>query len=399
MSNAGLSDSAGRARAVVNPYGDEQLLRPHVQIPAPKLEEFFGPAAAKQRYRLPAEFDPQQGLLLACREMLDTLPELFVQIVRAARPHVPVVMLVNDNEQWRHAIELLDSHRIPHDNLHFVEIPHDTMWSRDYGPAIALGENRQPIALNAQYDSLTRVDDDDVPIGFGLQTRLKVISLPIRVDGGNLLTNGRGLAITTQATLDENQARGLEDDQTLDLLSRYYGAEQVVVLEPLFGEPTAHVDMFATFVSSDTVVVGRYDPARDFINAEVLDRNAERLEQVTTGNGPLRVVRVPMPPHDDGIWRTYTNVVHCNGALLMPTYPRKDPTGGQAARDVFARLLPGHKIVGIDAERVAKLGGALHCVTMNLGPIGQLPHFAPPSRHCPLESAISTDELTALNRD
>ena len=28
-----------------------------------------------------------------------------------------------------------------------------------------------------------------------------------------------------------------------------------------------------------------------------------------------------MPPHDDGRWRTYTNVVYANGTLLVPTYP------------------------------------------------------------------------------
>jgi agmatine/peptidylarginine deiminase len=150
------------------------------------------------------------------------------------------------------------------------------------------------------------------------------------------------------------------------LLNRYYGFEQAIALEALAGEETAHVDLFAAFTTADTVVVGQYDPDVDRKNAELLDRNAERLGSITTSVGRLKVERIPMPTNAGGVWRSYTNVIFANGTLLVPVYNDVKDPGREQALETYARLLPGWEIKTIDATRLIRNRGALRCVSVNV---------------------------------
>ena len=110
-----------------------------------------------------------------------------------------------------------------------------------------------------------------------------------------------------------------------ELIKKQFGATDLIYLEPLAGEATGHVDMFATFTAPDTVVIGECSQREDPVNAAILDRNAQRLAGVRTACGPLNVVRIPvsktntLPFEDDPdayVWHTYTNVVYANQVLL-----------------------------------------------------------------------------------
>jgi hypothetical protein len=134
--------------------------------------------------------------------------------------------------------------------------------------------------------------------------------------------------------------------------------------------------MFATFTAPDTVVVGAYDRKYDPENAELLDRNASLLANTVFSNRPLKVVRIPMPSHENGIWRTYTNVIYANGILLVPVYSSYDASGRVRALNTFAKLLPRWKIFGIDSSRLIENDGALHCISMNLVQVGERLQFS-----------------------
>jgi len=336
------------------------------------------PPLPARQYRLPGEFERQAALLIGCTELVREMPSVFAEIIEATRGSVDILALVNNHDELDEAKRILSRRRFVGDVIHFVEVPHNTMWARDYGPVV-VEVNGKPSLVDALYDDATRPDDDRVPSALAARLALPVIQAPLHIEGGNLLSNGRGLCIATEMLAIANAGR-LNEPGLRRWLKQLYGAKQTVFLEPLLGEGTSHVDMFATFTSPDTVVVGAYDPAEDPENAEILDRNAERLSEVIVNGRNLRVVRIPMPAHDDGIWRTYTNVVFANGVLLVPIYLGVDEKGRQTALDTFARLLPGWRIVGIDSGELIESAGALHCITMNLGPLGRLPDLPKPTR-------------------
>src|SRR4030095_8841566 len=126
---------------------------------------------------------------------------------------------------------------------------------------------------------------------------------------------------------------------------------------------TLHVDMLATFVSADTVVVGACDPVADPKSAAVLNRNAEKLSQVMTRGRRMRVVRIPMPTYDGAVCRTYTNVIYANGKLLVPHYPEVDRGMEREVMASYAQVLPGWEIAQIDCSEMIRRGGGLRCLS------------------------------------
>jgi agmatine deiminase len=323
---------------------------------------------------MPAEFERQQAIMITCCE----LPDVFVNFVKHTHGQVTIIALFNDVNEYYEFRTLLRERHVPHDHVQFVEAAHDTMWIRDYGPIVVCRGADETLFVDNTYESLDRWDDELVPTVMGERFHVPVVRADtLRLKGGNLLTNGEGLFIATEELILDNADIDLTGDFVRESLEHLYGATETIFLEMLAGEPTGHVDMFATFTSPDTVVVGQCDPRVDWENSEILDRNAERLAAATTSHSPLRVVRIPMPPHDDGVWRTFTNVVYANNILLMPAYPGVGCRQRRQALAVFQKLLPGREIIGVDSEELAELGGGLHCVTVNLGPAGTLANASP----------------------
>ncbi len=349
-------------------------------VAQPNLLTRWKPAG---QIRIPAEFEPQEALLLGCRELADYHPELFAQLVAHIASRAAILALVPDLQCQRAVAGALKAYGVSDCRVTFVEVQHDTMWTRDYGPFVGQYSDGSVALVDAHYAELERPQDDQVPEQIGGFLRLPVVEAPLSVEGGNLLTNGTGLFLTTSRLLERNAARGYDKKEVRRILRRYYGAKQVVFLEPLAGEETGHVDMFATMTSPTTVVIGRYDQQEDPVNAAILDRNAARLATLKAADGqPLNVVRIPMPPHADGQWRTYTNAIYVNRLLLVPSYPTVDPEGLTEALDTYQHLLPDWQVVTLDATSVIQSGGALHCVSMNLSRLratddGQRPRQVP----------------------
>lgn len=329
--------------------------------------------------RIRGEFEHQDGLMIGCSEMLRDLPELFVDLAEHTSHRIPLIALVNNVAEYEEALNLLQENGVASSHVHFFESHHDTMWTRDYGPRILERDGERPIVLDAQYEE-SRSWDDDLPARFAASTTLQHRLVPLGIEGGNLLLNGKGLALTAGYPPNAELFTAEEQAAFIASLKSFYRLNQVVVLENLIGEPTGHVDMFATFTDSHTVIVGQYREQYDPENAAILNRNAERLSQVETPEGPLTVLRIPMPPNEDDVWRSYTNVVFANGVLLVPIYPGIDPAGRLAALKTFSTALPNWDVKTIDASGVIQSEGALHCVVMNLGHLGVPLNFPPPTR-------------------
>lgn len=332
---------------------------------------------------MPGEFERQDAILLAWDETDPSAQTAQTDVVRAIWRKVPVILLVSSAEAQRSAARVLRQAGLPRRAVRYVRVAVDTVWARDYGPATVrtqiapFGVEKRASLVNAEYERSERPNDDDIPLVLGPLLGMQTIEAALRIEGGNLLSNGAGLCITTRKVVDDNADRGYDEEQVAQLIKTAYGADEVLVLEPLVGEPTGHVDMFATFTAVNHVIVGQFSADDDPLNAEILDRNAQRLALVVTPRGPLNVVRIPMPPPEFETWRTYTNVLYANGTLLVPIYPGIDGRRRRHALAVYRQALPGWKIVGIDCSELIQSGGAIHCVTMNLSRVSRLPETTP----------------------
>lgn len=343
-----------------------------------RAEGISRPSAESSQIRvsnvLPGEFEPQDAVMLAWdgdSEVVRVQIEIVAAIWRTTR----VLMLVGSAQHELAARSAFVAAGIPWEAVRYVHVPVDTIWTRDYGPVVVRSSFGPNALVDADYSEEDRPNDDNVPAAVAPILDMLRIRAPLAVDGGNLLSNGAGLCIATHTLLDENTDRGYDEPQVTDMLKKIYGANQIVFLDPIIGESNGHVDMFATFASVDTVVIGEYSSDDNPANASVLNRNADRLTKLTTPNGPLKVVRIPMPPLDVLACRTYTNVVYANETLLVPTYPGFDAHCRGKAFAVYRRLLPSWTIIGVNCNDLILSSGAIHCMTMNLSAVTRMPEL------------------------
>lgn len=344
-----------------------------VIAPPPDIVDGHAPAAPAGVARwpvraaaFPAEFHRQSAIFLGANDLIRDHPEVFVDVVRHLRGHVAVVAFVSNDRQQRRGQKLLKKAGLGRAGVRWERTSVHTMWIRDYGPVfVALPGRHLAVVDGSEAEAIGGGNPAaSVPQHVAQRLGLRAMSAGIHFQGGNLLTNGDGLVVTTVTLREDNPL--CSDRQIRERLAASLACRQWVILPALVGEPTGHVDMFVTFLAEDVAVVAQCRPEDDAVNAPILDQCAARLSGLQTSRGPMRVYRVPLPDPRDGTWRSYTNVIFANGVLLVPEYSDVDPLLQASVLALYARLLPRWKVVGIPVDAVAALGGALRCVSANM---------------------------------
>jgi agmatine/peptidylarginine deiminase len=348
------------------------------------LDKFGGMNAlrfdATEYPRLVAEFEPTRALLLSVSDWQPQHRHIFVEIAEKTKGHVHVIVLCNNTHQIKMATGWLLERGQSYPHIYFCEMELDTVWIRDFGPVFAQ-TNQGTQVLDFLYEG-TRPKDDALPALWAKNARCKRVEVPWTMQGGNLMSNGQGTALMTHRVFRDNYVRfpqsnvkmNVEHERRIMVIKAMMqgcNLSQLVILEPLHSEITSHVDMFATFVSPGDVMLAQVDPRLDPINSQILERNASRLKQVQIGNAALRVHRVPIPPRQGKSWSAYTNAIVVGDLILLPTFKNDAPQVTEAARSVYARLMPESTIKTIDMTTMQQLQGELHCLSLHI------PMFAP----------------------
>jgi agmatine/peptidylarginine deiminase len=347
----------------------------HAAWPVPAPAARFTPAVAtaddaSDPLPAPGEFDDQSALLLGGTELIAFHPRIFRDVVAAAARNLPVICLVNSDDEAQLGRSVLRGVALPQGKVRFLTVPLNTMWVRDYGPLLVRRPDGGAVALDADYSPAANLEhrplDDAAPATIAKALAVPCSPLPLRLEGGNFLVNGEGLAVTTSSVLGANGDRAYDANAIRSILRRRLGVHDWVCLQPLEGEPTGHADMFVTLVAPDVAVVAQCPSAADAANAAILDKAARMLAGRATRRGPMQVHRIPLPPCRMGVWRSYNNVLFANGTLIVPTFADVDRRTEAAALAVYQKLLPGWKIVAVPADALAANEGLLHCVALNL---------------------------------
>jgi len=338
--------------------------------------------------RLPAEWEPQDGILLAWPHRdtdwhpnLEEVSAVFVELTRRIVPFEVVIIVTPEPAEVAERLSLAG---IAPDRVKIFQIPTNDTWTRDFGP-ITIYRNEQPVLLDFGFNGWGlkfAADRDNQVTGrlhadgcFGA-TPKEIIGLIL--EGGSIESDGAGTILSTsQCLLNNNRNPHLNRQQIELALAEQLGAEQVLWLDygALAGDDTdSHIDTLARLCPDDTIAYVRCDNPQDehFVPLQKME---QQLLQLRTRSGqPFRLIPLPWPQasYDEEGQRlpaTYANFLVINGALLVPTY--KDPSD-QAALSDLASAFPGREIIGIDCRPLIWQHGSLHCVTMQI-PQGVLP--------------------------
>jgi len=338
-------------------------------LPGPGPAALVKFAMSRKPVTMVAEFEPKSAVLLGASELVEYHPGLFGDLVEALEGET-LVGLVATAEQEQAGRSLLAERGLSPEAVRFLTLPVNTMWVRDYGPLFVRGDEGLVMAVDAEYRGPEgqgdRWRDDDLPLHLARVLQLPVRTLPLRLEGGNLLGNGDGLAVATTQLLVENLEDGFAMRDVRVGMARQLGVRRLSLIEPLIGEPTGHVDMFLNFLAPNLALIGECDPLLDPENAAILDHTASVLEKTPTSLGPLQVRRIPLLRMPDGTWRSYSNVILTDSKVLVPVFSDVDAVTQQCALSTYRELLPGREVVPVKADSLSYSGGFLHCISITV---------------------------------
>lgn len=142
-----------------------------------------------------AEFRQQAGLLLGCYDQLNENPRLYLDIAKAIDKRLPVFGLVHSEEQAKRGMGLLLENGLEADAMHFVAMPANTIWIRDYAPFMIRSANNAIGMIDAKYATRAtqeiRKRDEEMSSGLAAILGLPIRSIPLVLEGGNFLGNGQ----------------------------------------------------------------------------------------------------------------------------------------------------------------------------------------------------------------
>lgn len=353
------------------------------------------------------EWEPTRAQIMRWALFYPDLEDVQADLVDALQEHVEVWMLVDDASGESQVRSALAARGVPLTNVVFIHERTDSIWTRDYGPQYVRAPLGEPRIVDAIY-YISRTRDDVIPFRIGAREGVPVHEARYEMEHGNLMGEGHGHCFYTTAAYTKNPSKTQAE---IDAIYRdFYGCREATVLQPLPGESTGHIDMFARMVDAVTWLVGEYQPGQT--GYQELENNAALLAATIAHDGlPYRVIRLPMPTNqafaaesassssaeglagvrgaevppllpaydemqrraplgtDAGeVWRTHANSVIANDIVIVPTYGRG--TDAEALQ-IYRDAMPGYTVIGIDSEALIQLGGALHCIVM------QVPDDAP----------------------
>jgi agmatine/peptidylarginine deiminase len=334
-------------------------------------------------YRLPAEWEPQAGVLVAWphdqtdwAKRLGEVESTYVALVAAITRFEPALICVADASVRERAADLLGAIAVDRARVRFIEIEYDDTWLRDCGPISLIGDASfllNDFRFTGWGGKFNARRDDRLIEGLFARNVFNPAAEHRRVDwaleGGAIESDGSGTLLTTWRCLHQRHPEQSRE-QMNRIFAEHLAADNVLWLEHgyLQGDDTdAHVDTLARFAPHDRIVYQACDDEGD-VHFDELSRMREELAALrTSGGAHYRLLALPWarPILDDGrrLAASYANYLVVNDAVLVPAYA--DPADAEAAR-VIATAHPDREIVQVPCRPLIWQNGSLHCVTMQL---------------------------------
>lgn len=319
-----------------------------------------------QTPRTPAEFEENQGVIVTWTQYTSNLRE----IVRHAKESVKVYIVCSNPSS---VTSYLSQGGIDTNNIEFVVADYNSVWVRDYGPQSIYLHGTNELAFVDWVYNRPRPADDQIPVVMANYLNLPVYQMTaspnrLTTTGGNFMNDGFGKGFSSKLILTENSS--LTEAQIDTIKKRYMGISPYVKMTVLPYDGIHHIDMHMKLIDEETLLVGQYP--QGVSDGPQIEANINYiLNNYQTSYGrPYRVVRIPMPPDENGKYPsqgsdylTYTNATILNNLVLVPIYGR--PTDSEAL-SIYREAMPGYKVVGINMRNVIPASGAIHCITREI---------------------------------
>ena len=315
----------------------------------------------------PAEFDSVAGIIFAWEAYSTLLTELIKEVAEE-----DTAWIVVDNTSEENSVSnTLTNANVNMDHVVFQVIPTNSVWIRDYGPWWIIEPGNSRAIIDLIYNR-PRPLDDTYPESAAEYFGINYYGLGLIEAGGNMLLDGQGAVIVSNVIFDGSQ--GFDPNLTQDQLEQYFldyfGVHKVIVTPHLINDGTGHIDMFVKLINDTTIIVGEYEnqSAGFSGNYDICNQVANQLANETNGAGrPFNIIRMPMPPYNNGITYTYINSLIVNNKVLVPIYGfSTEFANDDSVLVLYETIMPGVEAIGFDCNQIIPANGAIHCIAMKV---------------------------------
>ncbi|HVQ00839.1 MAG TPA: agmatine deiminase family protein [Candidatus Thermoplasmatota archaeon] len=296
--------------------------------------------------RQPAEFEPMQGVLIRYPFGIS------YDIIKEMAEDVNVVTIVASTSEETTVESQYESHGIDVGHCSYLIAATDTYWTRDYGPWFIINGDNQQGVVDFTYNR-PRPNDDAIPGKYAANQSLPLYFMSLTHSGGNYMTDGQGIAISTNLVWEENS--GLTHEQINQTVHDYLGITTYHVVPDVNGDYIKHIDCWGKYLSPDTIMI-RQVPSSDSHYVQIEAAVAYFKNQTSCYGTPYHVVRVYTPQGEP-----YTNSLILNNKVFVPIM------GDQWDDDALASYqaaMPGYEVLGFTGSWVST--DALHCRAMGI---------------------------------
>ncbi|MBP1840912.1 agmatine deiminase family protein [Formosa algae] len=339
-------------------------------------------------YRIPAEWEDQEGVLLCFPYngkdwpgKFQAIQWAFVEFIKKIAQVEKVFLVITSDEQKLSVHEKLE---LAHVNMHHINyIMHKTnrSWMRDSGPII-VKRNGKRVALNFNFNGWAKYAnytlDRGVPKIVSETIKADLVQVmyngkPVVLEGGAIDTNGKGTLLTSEECLLHPTIQVRNENFTKAdyeaIFKTYLGITNVIWLgDGIVGDDThGHIDDLCRFINEDTIITVVEKNPEDS-NYKALQDNLKRLQaaHLETGKTP-NIVTLPMPKplFFDGLQipASYANFLILNKTVLVPTF---NDSNDRIALNIIADCFPDREVIGMSAIDLIWGFGTLHCLSQQI---------------------------------
>jgi len=362
--------------------------------------EYYG-GSGPITYRFPGDFEKQQSIWMQWPSETyktgdrNVVPDM-INIIKTIAAYERVNLMTRDIYEIMNIKSLLKSNGYTSSNVHFYNINHLSIWTRDVGPVFVKDIQNKLNVVNFGFNNYSRngsqfyINTESQVDKLTAQVlKLNIINTSLISEGGAIESNGMGTLMVAEAVaLKRNPS--MTKLQIENEYKRVLGVKKVIWLKKGLAEDdsitSGHINEFARFAGPNTILLAQVLPGDRYASwasqesYRRLEENYNILKNSTDQAGKVfKIIRIPMPPtlyqeaNKTGSLpvRSYLNYAVINGAVLIQNYWKSGRSNTLKSTEnqvkaIFQSVFPGRKIIAIDAENINKWGGGIHCITQHM---------------------------------
>ncbi|MFH0865192.1 MAG: agmatine deiminase family protein, partial [Bacteroidota bacterium] len=318
--------------------------------PLIKSKSFTPTAPPAGSVRSIPEWEPTEAVLVAYPGSFGIPYALIAELSQDCK----VITIVESSGQQTTVTNNYNSNGVNMANCSFYIAALDSYWIRDYGPWFIMVDNTEVAIVDFPYNRPSRPNDDEVPVEMAGYLGVDLYGMDIMHTGGNYMSDGMGIAASTDLVTDENT---LTVSQINTLVDDFLGVTNYYITADPLGDYIKHIDCWGKFLDVDKILIASVPVT----NAQYSEYEAMATyweNEVSSYGNNYQVYRVYEP---NG--QPYTNSYICNKKVVIPYVTGTGSTQNSVALSVYQQAMPGYEVIGFTQLSAApwESTDAMHC--------------------------------------